>query len=269
MIAFDVRNFDAVTSTNHVLKQLMHEDAPEGVAVCALSQTGGYGRRGHVWESPQGGLYVSVLLRPDQHKGAQLALAPDAQKDQVAPIASLPSLSLVAGMAVRRAVLQLLSQAGAQADHVLLKWPNDVVVAAENCGAYKKLAGISLEGTARGLCLGIGVNVHPPASGPDTSKAYLCQLGFTGSVQDVCQAVLAAFAPMYEQWLTQPFSTFVSEYMAHNVMTGCLISATFEGHPVCGRFTGISPDGQLLLTADDDSVHAISSGEAHVTSITC
>ncbi|HBO61406.1 MAG TPA: biotin--[acetyl-CoA-carboxylase] ligase, partial [Olsenella sp.] len=33
-------------------------------AVAARRQTAGRGRRGHVWESPEGNLYLSVLLRP-------------------------------------------------------------------------------------------------------------------------------------------------------------------------------------------------------------
>lgn len=48
----------------------------------------------------------------------------------------------------------------AVAQDVKLKWPNDVVL--QTGATYRKLSGISLEGTADGLCLGIGVNVVPP-----------------------------------------------------------------------------------------------------------
>ena len=56
-----------VTSTNDVVKEAIRNDVSEGYAICAKRQTAGYGRRGHVWSSPEGGLYVSVLLRPAIH----------------------------------------------------------------------------------------------------------------------------------------------------------------------------------------------------------
>ncbi|MFR1637678.1 MAG: biotin--[acetyl-CoA-carboxylase] ligase [Eggerthellaceae bacterium] len=87
----------------------MEAGEPEGLVVRALRQVSGYGRQGRSWTSPEGGLYCSLLLRP-----------------QVAP-RELPTLSLVVGMAVRRALVAL---AGARAEEaVRIKWPNDVVLA--------------------------------------------------------------------------------------------------------------------------------------------
>lgn len=56
---------DTVDSTNNEVKRRAVEGAPEGLTVLAGQQTGGRGRRGRVFVSPPGGLYVSVLLRPD------------------------------------------------------------------------------------------------------------------------------------------------------------------------------------------------------------
>ncbi|MFR3090364.1 MAG: biotin--[acetyl-CoA-carboxylase] ligase [Eggerthella lenta] len=87
----------------------MEAGEPEGLVVRALRQVSGYGRQGRSWTSPEGGLYCSLLLRP-----------------QVAP-RELPTLSLVVGMAVRRALVAL---AGARAEEaVRIKWPNDLVLA--------------------------------------------------------------------------------------------------------------------------------------------
>lgn len=82
---FRVECLEAVGSTNEVVKEALEAGEPEGLAVRARRQTGGYGRQGRTWASPEGGLYMSLLLRPS------------------VPSAQLPTLSLVVGLAVRRA----------------------------------------------------------------------------------------------------------------------------------------------------------------------
>lgn len=55
-----------VTSTNQVLRQRAEEGAHEGLALVAVTQTAGRGRRDHSFFSPpDSGLYLSFLLRPD------------------------------------------------------------------------------------------------------------------------------------------------------------------------------------------------------------
>ena len=55
-----------VTSTNQVLRQRAEEGAHEGLALVAVTQTAGRGRRDHSFFSPpDSGLYLSFLLRPE------------------------------------------------------------------------------------------------------------------------------------------------------------------------------------------------------------
>lgn len=193
--------YEETESTNEVVKRAIEDGEAEGLVVRAWRQTGAYGRRGNVWSSPEGGLYLSVLLRPD------------------APVERLSTLPLVAGLAVRDALASLVTSD--QARRIKVKWPNDVVVepsreeellfaagagapavsrGVEGAGrppafcveapglsagldealatrsqsplfsghregaAVKKLVGISSELHWGGLCLGIGVNVEPPSA---------------------------------------------------------------------------------------------------------
>ena len=106
--SFRLRELAEVSSTNDVVKRALEAGEPEGLAVRACRQTGGYGRQGRTWTSPEGGLYLSLLLRPR------------------VPSAQLPTLSLVAGLAVREAVASFLDTK--DAGSILVKWPNDVVV---------------------------------------------------------------------------------------------------------------------------------------------
>ena len=208
---FRVQSFETVTSTNDLIKRAIEEGEPEGLAVRGLRQTAGYGRQGRAWESPIGGMYQSFLLRPE------------------VPPAQLPTLSLLVGLAVRRAVAVLVPELE---DRVQVKWPNDIVVAeapasldeaasavgeGSACGEgssalcdaapgddsrprhpVHKLCGISTEMHARALCVGVGVNVARPADiasvpAGKNIPVYLDELGFCeGPVEDRINAVADA-----------------------------------------------------------------------------
>lgn len=257
MIAYRITQLDEVDSTNERVKALMAAGEAEGAVVMARRQVGGYGRRGHVWKSPEGGLYCSVLLRP-------AARVPD--DGQGALAAKVPTLSLVTGLAVRRGVCRLLAlEANAL---VKVKWPNDVLVAWE--AGFAKLCGISLEGTPQGLCLGVGVNVEVPASGADGALAYVQQLpgGAEASVAQVAESVLDALAEAYEVWLTQPFAVFRSAFDDASALAGCRVSVREGAQVAEGAFAGVDECGRLLLRQADSTLRAIVSGEAHIERIT-
>lgn len=126
-----------VTSTNAVALELWREagqDAP--LAVVAEVQTDGVGRDGARWESPRGGLWMTIAwpLR--------------------GPITHYRALPLVVGYTVAS---EVDAQCGLDCS---LKWPNDVLVRG------RKLAGILCQ-TQTGLLpsailIGIGLNGNIP-----------------------------------------------------------------------------------------------------------
>ena len=252
-LAFRLRVLDEVTSTNDEVKRALEAGEPEGLAVSARRQTGGYGRQGRTWASPEGGLYLSLLLRPS------------------VDAALLPTLSLVTALAVRRAVAGLLPAEAAES--VQVKWPNDLVVPAAGRlpdPAFRKLCGISLEAHAGGVCVGIGVNVEPPdaadaaAVGGKNVPVYLPELGFEGNVDDVAAAVLRAFAPLYRAWLAEGFAPLAGEYAAHASLTGRSVRMVNRaGEPVAeGTVASVDAFGRLVLRASDGSCVPVASGEA-------
>jgi len=120
-------------STNSFLKAVAAEGALEGTVVIAGSQIGGRGRQGRSFESPPGGLYMSMLIKP---------LCPPQQ-----------ALSITTAAAV--AVCRALDELGISGD---IKWPNDIL------SRGKKLCGILTESVLQGdtmqVILGIGLNVN-------------------------------------------------------------------------------------------------------------
>ena len=67
-----VREYGEVASTQEVAKKLALEGAREGTVVLAKRQNSGRGRMGRHWLSPEGGLYLSIILRPGRVEGVQL-----------------------------------------------------------------------------------------------------------------------------------------------------------------------------------------------------
>ena len=135
---YDVEFHERIGSTNDRARDLAaagHED----VVVLADAQTGGRGRRGRGWTGPPGGVYASILCRPDR------------------PSAHVPVFTLAAAVAVVRACAPL----GVDAR---IKWPNDVLVGDDRT----KLSGVLTEmegesGRVSWLVAGVGVNANVDA----------------------------------------------------------------------------------------------------------
>lgn len=274
-LTFHLSEYDKVDSTNTMIKQAIEQGAPEGTAVCARVQTGGYGRQGRAWASPEGGMYVSVLLRPK------------------VPAAQLPTLSLVVGLAVRRALMALYSgdlrdgdrgsnvrphasnDLDAGVPDIRVKWPNDVVLGRPQPPArsFAKLCGISLEQHVGALCVGIGVNVlrkagTVPVGGKNTA-AYvhdMCPTPATPSIEQVRDAVLAQLSTMYPVWLRDSFAAFVSEYDGASALQGMPVSVQrADGTTIAqGIARNVDDNGHLLVESTDGTVH-IATGEIHLT----
>jgi len=128
--------YGRVGSTNAAALELARRGAPEGTLVIADHQTRGRGRLGRRWESPPGaGIWMSLILRP--------AVPPE----------RAPAITLVAAASVTQAIR-------AVGLPVLVRWPNDVIVA-----SGRKICGIlsEMEGAAESvqhIVVGIGINVN-------------------------------------------------------------------------------------------------------------
>jgi BirA family biotin operon repressor/biotin-[acetyl-CoA-carboxylase] ligase len=143
--------FHTLDSTNDLLKALATGGAGTWTTVVAEAQTRGRGRGGKAWDSPAAmGLWVSLLLPSE---------GPDA--DALLPIR--------VGLSVARTVDRAGPGNRDGGEGVLLKWPNDLLLAG------RKVGGILCEALgANGVCVGLGLNVRQrredfPASLRDTA----------------------------------------------------------------------------------------------------
>lgn len=127
-----IEHFLEVDSTNDVAKKLAKKGASEGTAVLADIQKKGRGRLGRHWSSPKGGVWLSVILRPDT-TSEQISLLP-----------------LLAGNAVAN-TLNKLYKIDAK-----VRWPNDVLIGG------RKVSGVltELDTDENFAIIGIGVNAN-------------------------------------------------------------------------------------------------------------
>ena len=135
LVGREIICYDAVDSTNIVLKELARQGAENGTVVVADTQGTGRGRMERAFFSPPGkGIWVSILLRPD-------FLPQEA-----------PKCTLMAAVAVAQAMEKFGLRAA-------IKWPNDIL------HDGRKLVGILTEMSAEMdrvnyIVIGIGINVN-------------------------------------------------------------------------------------------------------------
>jgi BirA family biotin operon repressor/biotin-[acetyl-CoA-carboxylase] ligase len=229
----DIRTVAETGSTNDDLAALARGGAAEGVWLRAGRQTGGRGRQGREWHSPEGNLYASTLVR--LRSGDPPA----------------PTLALVAAVALHE-----VASAFAPGAAIEIKWPNDLMVA----GA--KLSGILLERLDDSVIVGFGVNLadHPDqAMRPATSFAVL------GSAPDPAlfqQTLAESFARWLARWRDEGLAPIRRSWLAAAHPPGTALSThTASGAWVEGLFDGLDETGALKLRLTDGSAQVIHAGD--------
>jgi BirA family biotin operon repressor/biotin-[acetyl-CoA-carboxylase] ligase len=223
-LTYQITTLASVGSTNDEAKRLAQEGAPEGTVVVATVQTAGRGRRGKVWASPAGNLFLSVVLRPP-----------------IAP-SGAPPLSPALGLAVALAIEEVAPLAAE------LKWPNDVMVGG------RKVAGILTESVVLGgklvaVIAGFGINVGaelpPELSGIGTTLSR--EAGRNVRKEEIQDALLASIAGIYRRFLGTGFASIRSEWEDRDRLNGRTVAIDAGTRTVRGIARGISDDGALRI----------------------
>lgn len=226
-IGWRVRAYGSVGSTNETARRLACEGAPEGTLVVAETQTAGRGRRGNVWQSPQGGLWFSFLLRPGIAAGRA------------------GGISVLASIAVARAVREASGLAAT------IKWPNDVFT------SKGKLAGAMATATADGgLVVGIGINVNLDENALPRLEFYqatslLLEAGRRFDRAALLALVLSEFEDRYFRYTGGEPDALIEEWRDLSVALGEEVVAVVAGEEIRGTVFGLEGDGGLVLRLAD------------------
>ncbi len=229
MIAFDVRHYDSVGSTNDEALRLAREGAAHGTVVHADEQTAGRGRLSRRWLSPPGNVYLSVVLRPNL------------------PAARAVEIGFVAALAVADAVDALLPRQLRST----LKWPNDVLV------RDGKIAGILADQADGALILGIGLNVLQAPSGMSHQVSTIVGCGGLATVDGARDRLLTSLATWFNIWQQDGFAPIRAAWLARAHPIGSSLNVRLGEQFVAGTFAGIDDDGTLLLDTSDGRVRIV------------
>ncbi len=219
-IGNDLEHHDAVASTNAVAADAARDDALHGYLVVADRQTGGKGRRGREWESPEGGVWASCVLRPD--------LSPR----------EASVITLAASVAVARALEDL----GVDAE---IKWPNDVLVDERKvCGVLVELEADSE--SVHHAVVGVGLNANAKPDVEDATSVAE-EIG-----RDVDRAALtAAVFRELERLLVGPRDEVLDEWRRRSGTLGREVRIETPDEVFWGVADDIDDTGALVVDTDD------------------
>ncbi|MBA16222.1 MAG: biotin--[acetyl-CoA-carboxylase] ligase [Sphingomonas sp.] len=228
-----IRTVTETGSTNADLIALARSGAEEGLWLRAERQTGGRGRQGRAWVSPEGNLYASTIvrLRPSDPPAATLAL--------------------VAAVALEEAVRIWLPDAP-----ILLKWPNDLLIA----GA--KLSGILLERVDNAVVIGIGVNIAHHPTDIERSATSMAAQGAAPEPGQFLETLAETFSRWLERWRGEGIGAIRDRWTARAHPEGTALQARLgDGVVIDGLYAGLNGDGALILRLADGTRHVIHAGD--------
>lgn len=232
--------FENLDSTNSTAKDLARAGAAEGTVVVAQSQSQGRGRCNRIWQSPKGGVYLSIILRPE------------------VPVERASLLPFIAALAVAKTI----DLYGVRST---IKWPNDVRVNS------KKIAGVLLESEITGntihyVVVGLGINLHldvkqlsPEIQSHSTSLA--AELGHGVDYHEFLGVLFQQFDDIYRFFREQTSKKLIEEWKKHSDTLGKTILIQTSEETIQGTAFDIDESGFLLVRTEHGTVKKILSGD--------
>ncbi len=220
-------------STNDTCRQLAQQGVPEGAVVVAHSQTAGRGRRGRTFLSPEGGVYLSLLLRP----------GPDMDPGHI---------TTMMAVAAARAIQRLCPAP------VGIKWVNDLYLKG------KKLGGILTEGTADAqgrltyAVVGIGINLDRTPQEVRSIATSLAEEGYPVDRDRLIATLLGEWENLYTR---NDRHQVLEESRRRSVVLGRTVTVLRGNETFTARAVDMNEQGHLLVETADGEISELFSGE--------
>lgn len=234
--------FKEVMSTNTVAKFFAEDDDSNGLVIVSEKQTNAKGRSGKPWESPLGGVWLSIILTPSitQNK--------------------IPIITLSTGLAVEKTFERL------GIENAEIKWPNDVLING------KKVCGILTEAIAKfntieRVIVGVGIDVNLnvedlPEDLQDGTDSLKSVVGKEFDENEVIRIFLEEFEKIYKVILDEDYEKVLKEWRKYSYSIGKNVeirppfSKSYDAYVV-----GIDSEGILIVEKTDGTLEKVISGE--------
>ena len=221
-------------STMDLAKEMARKECPHMTVVIAGRQKKGRGRLRRVWLSAKGGLYFTLVLRPD------------------IPTELTPRVNFFAGLVMARTLQRMY---GIQA---MVKWPNDILVEG------RKLVGMLAEMEAEAdmvtcMNIGIGINVNNRPGPKEQEATSLKQLLH----RNVSRArLLSEFLDQFEkQFNPDAIENVIDEWKKYTLTIGRQVRIVTTRETTEGLAVDVDASGALILKLADGSIKRVISGD--------
>lgn len=233
--------FDEIDSTNQEALRLAKNGICQDLVIFAKNQTDGYGRSKRPWQSGEGNLAMSILLKSDDFSKVQ------------------SQLSFVVGLSLYDVIGRILSTQNIVAE-VMLKWPNDLMI------NEAKIAGILLESikynNIKYLVIGIGVNLCSAPKIENRQTTSLNNLGLKViSARELLDLIMNSFIYYNDLWRKQGFGVIRKLWLEKTFKTGDLVTFTDGSIKIVGHFLDIDSEGAVRMKLSSGEIYSKTSGE--------
>ena len=234
--------YNEVSSTNTVAKFLSMNGAENGSIVISEKQTAARGRSGKSWESPLGGVWLSIILNPNVDHS------------------KLPLITLATGVAVAKT----LEKIGVENPEI--KWPNDIII------NDKKVCGILTEAVAKfntieNVIIGVGIDANLdiksfPKELQDGTTTLEKELGRKGNENLLIKIFLEEFEKISDEFIHEGYENILKEWRKRSYTIGKIVEvrAPFNKY-YDGYVVGIGKEGALIVEKIDGTLEKVISGE--------
>ena len=210
--------------------------------VISEKQTAAKGRSGKSWESPLGGIWLSVILRPHVDHSR------------------IPLITLATGVAVAKS----LEKVGIENPEI--KWPNDIMING------KKVCGILTEAIAKfntieTVIVGVGIDANLnldefPEDLKDGTTTVEKELGQKRNENELIKIFFEEFEKIINIFNEKEYEQILKEWRKYSYTIGKIVEVRepynkyYDGYVV-----GIGKEGALIVEKIDGTLEKVISGE--------
>ena len=234
--------YKEVASTNTVAKFLSMNNIENGSVVISERQTKAKGRSGKSWESPLGGIWLSIILNPN------------------VDYSKLPLITLATGVAVAKT----LERIGVENPEI--KWPNDIII------NDKKVCGILTEAvtkfnTIENVIIGVGIDANLnladfPEELQDGTTTLQIELGRAGNENLLIGMFLEEFEKIANLLIEEQYEDILKEWRKRSYTIGKIVEVREPFNTYYDAYVlGIGKEGALVVEKIDGTLEKVISGE--------
>ena len=232
--------FDELDSTQDFANALPIVESVHGTIVIAKKQKMGKGRIGKSWISPEGGLWMSIIFRPEFNMN------------------SIIFTQFIGAIAIAEAIKEVANI------RCSLKWPNDVLINEKKvCGI---LVDVNLESNNKVIVMGIGLNtnIEPSLVNNKLTQDFINatslnkECGHEIDLVQLTKSIIDRIEYYYYDLLTTgKLMEIINLWKKNSDIIGKRATIYDGNEKFVGQIIDIDKDGALLMKLGDSSVKRV------------